>query len=46
MSWTDYWEKFGRLYTEEEITAIKAAIKKAAAEDRRPEHVREGMGNH
>ena len=33
MSWTDYGEKFGRLYTEEEIAAIKAAIKKAAEEE-------------
>ena len=33
MSWADYWEKFGCLYTEEEIAAIKAAIKKAAEEE-------------
>ena len=33
MSWTDYWEKFGCLYTEEEAVAIKAAIKKAAEEE-------------
>jgi len=33
MSWADYWEKLGRLYAEEEIAAIKAAIKKAAEEE-------------
>ena len=33
MSWTDYWAKFGCLYTEEEVAAIKSAIKKAAAEE-------------
>ena len=36
MSWTDYWEKFGCLYTEDEIAEIKAAIKKAAAEEQEP----------
>lgn len=36
MSWTDYWEKFGCLYTEDKIAEIKAAIKKAAAEEQEP----------
>lgn len=33
ISWTDYWEKFGFLYTEEEITAIKAAIREVGEKE-------------
>lgn len=29
MSWTDYWEKFGCLYTEEEAAALQEAFRKA-----------------
>ena len=29
MSWTDYWEKFGCLYTEEEAVALQEAFRKA-----------------
>lgn len=29
MSWTDYWEKFGCMYTEEESVALQEAFRKA-----------------
>lgn len=29
MSWTDYWEKFGCLYTEEDATTFQEAFRKA-----------------